>query len=123
MSGNAAIEGNEAFYGGGIFLSEYNGVIDMQNGTISGNKAISTATTQAHGGGIYLSSGRFTKGSSGVIYGSDEGDQSKQNRVLNASNADITNHGAVVSKAGYSRVELTLTGAIDSDVATGWTSP
>jgi hypothetical protein len=43
--------------------------------------------------------------------------------VLNASNADITNHGAVAFKAANSRIEDTLTGAIDSDVATGWTSP
>jgi predicted outer membrane repeat protein len=45
MSGSAAIRGNEATYGGGVYFGSGN--FDLSSGTISGNKA-------TNGGGVYV---------------------------------------------------------------------
>jgi hypothetical protein len=78
ISGNSIISDNEAQYsGGGIYVQDndsgsINSAVTMSGGTISGNKANGSGSTNG-GGGVCLSGDRpvFTK-TGGIIYGSDD---------------------------------------------------
>jgi hypothetical protein len=65
MNGSAAITGNSAGNGGGVYV--YNGTFTMNGGAIAGNAVTSTS----YGGGVYVYNGTFTK-TVGVIYGGDD---------------------------------------------------
>ncbi|MDR0386627.1 MAG: hypothetical protein LBH57_01190 [Treponema sp.] len=55
----------------------------MNGGTISDNSA-----TNAEGGGVFVYAGTFTM-TGGIIYGFDENDPEKKNKVVNESNMII----------------------------------
>ena len=102
MRENAIISGNTANYGGGVIF--YNGRINMEGGTISGNIAKNS------GGGVYLNGGNFTK-TSGNLYGYDA--------PLNLANRGTSANAIYDEKGGRWR-NITAGSTMNSDTYGFW---
>jgi uncharacterized repeat protein (TIGR02543 family) len=120
MSGGT-ISGNSAsgvsYYGsgngGGVYAS---GEFIMDGGTISGNTA--SGNGGGYGGGVYVSSGTFTKQSGGIIYGSDA-DSALKNTASSSSG-----HAVYVSGSQMRNVTVGAGKSLDSTKSGaegGWT--
>ncbi|MDR1870218.1 MAG: InlB B-repeat-containing protein [Treponema sp.] len=80
MSGSAMLSGNTATTnGGGVYVTGGGSAFTMEGGEVSGN------TANGDGGGVYVGDYGTFKISTGVVYGSDEGDETLRNNATNGA--------------------------------------
>jgi hypothetical protein len=123
MIGGAIADNSARQYGGGVYLDYISTSFTMQGGTIAGNTAVSG------GGGVAVATGTgvFTKApavegqASGIIYGSNGGDN--RNVVITAASLLLDDRGhAVYIQSGPLTRELTVLPdqTLDSTDTEGW---
>jgi hypothetical protein len=131
ISGNSANGSGSRGDGGGVYVGgsgSGSGDFTMNGGTISGNSANGVG---GRGGGVYANSGSFKKepetpgGTSGVIYGSNGGENS--NLVKDGSGNPVDDRGHAVYVSGSKKWEETVSEYKELDstqdgTAGGWDS-